>query len=453
MPFCGHVGGALTTTCELTVPWTHWYNAGNVNEFTASLGSTRTAASLCDKHNALYDPLLTPSSGAPFSLLGRAEDFEPVVELSVSKWYIPRWTHDFLDADKKPLGTIATVIKQWVGNILLNRSMNIAASATSSAQVQAASEINGIPTTLVCNLNGLTLDGLLPSIAAPKANAFTATNAIYVQGVAKLELSLFYDDFSTNPPTRKLAVKGSEGPFAFPVIEPGVEDIQAIGTLLERAPIATLLPPKAIASLLMVDFYNPVYSARRMSLMKYVPESAQFDASTKTYNVIEQFIANVRASPPASDSTSPEYEVLQLLATPDDTYTKEFTDRMNNYLARVAARFSPNLTATQEAIDEYMLLAEIRRQLFKGFEYSKPDGVGLDEFRLTLPIAAKPDPFVLANMTGTGDVEVMSEKEAIIVKGPSRKAHGLPYGHPTIGKWHAGASCPAQRQWVRRALV
>lgn len=77
---------------------------------------------------------------------------------------------------------------------------------------------------------------------------------MYVSGLAKLELSLFYDDFSTDPPTRKLAVQGSEGPFAFPIIEPGIEDIQAIGTLLDRSPIATLIPPKAIAALLMVDF-------------------------------------------------------------------------------------------------------------------------------------------------------------------------------------------------------
>lgn len=84
--------------------------------------------------------------------------------------------------------------------------------------------------------------------------SFTATNAMYVSGLAKLELSLFYDDFSTDPPTRKLAVQGSEGPFAFPIIEPGIEDIQAIGTLLDRSPIATLIPPKAIAALLMVDF-------------------------------------------------------------------------------------------------------------------------------------------------------------------------------------------------------
>lgn len=192
-----------------------------------------------------------------------------------------------------------------------------------------------------------------------------------------------------------------------------------------------------------------------MSLMKYVPESAKFDTSTKTYDVIDQFTANVRASPEASDPASPEYEVLQLLATPDDKYTTEFTDRVNNYLKCVASRFTTDLATKQAAIDEYMLLAEGRRRLFKGFEESKPDGVGLDEFRLTLPIATKPVPFVLTNMKETGDVEVMPEDEAIIVKGPLRMSHGLPAGHPTARREDTGggASCPAQRKWIRRALA
>jgi hypothetical protein len=100
------------------------------------------------------------------------------------------------------------------------------------------------------------IGGLIGSVLVANywLQLFVATNAIYTAGMAKLELSLFYDDFSTDPPTRKLAVRGSEGPFAFPVIEPGLEDIRAIGTLLGRKEIATLLPPKAIAALLMVDF-------------------------------------------------------------------------------------------------------------------------------------------------------------------------------------------------------
>lgn len=43
-----------------------------------------------------------------------------------------------------------------------------------------------------------------------------------------------------------LVVEGSEGPFAFPIIEPDLEDYQGIRTLLNRS---------VIAAMLMVDFW------------------------------------------------------------------------------------------------------------------------------------------------------------------------------------------------------
>lgn len=87
---------------------------------------------------------------------------------------------------------------------------------------------------------------------APPPQAYTASNNVYVAVVAALKLSLFYTDSDSTP---KLAVEGSEGPFAFPIIEPGLEDYQGIRTLISRSSVATLLSPKAIAAMLMVDFW------------------------------------------------------------------------------------------------------------------------------------------------------------------------------------------------------
>lgn len=84
--------------------------------------------------------------------------------------------------------------------------------------------------------------------------AYTIVNEVYVQAVNSLGLSLYYADFSTNPPTQKVAVKGSEGPFAFPIIEPGLEDYQGVKTLVNKSSIATLLPKKVITAMLMIDF-------------------------------------------------------------------------------------------------------------------------------------------------------------------------------------------------------
>ena len=79
-------------------------------------------------------------------------------------------------------------------------------------------------------------------------------NTVYKEIVDRLQLSLYYDDFSTTPPTRRLAVEGSEGPFALPIIEPGVEDYQGVATLVSRLSVVELISKKAIAAMLMVDF-------------------------------------------------------------------------------------------------------------------------------------------------------------------------------------------------------
>jgi hypothetical protein len=149
-----------------------------------------------------------------------------------------------------------------------------------------------------------------------------------------------------------------------------------------------------------------MYSERREALFKYVPDNAAFDSTTKTYNVLDQFTASVLASPSSSDPSSPEFEILQLLATPDDAYVETFTNRINAYLAAVNARVASNM---QAATDDYMVLAEGRRRLYKGREDQKPDGSGLNEFQLTLPMAMKPEPFPITRMTESGDVEVMPE--------------------------------------------
>ncbi|KAH8105193.1 hypothetical protein BXZ70DRAFT_510162 [Cristinia sonorae] len=403
-PFDGHVGGGIIMK-ELTVPWTHWFDSGNVGHFVRSLGSTRTQGSACDPHNVLHDPLFTPPSGSAFTLLSRAESLERVVENGVASWYRSRHQRDFIDpATNQPFPVITDVIQHWVGHILLNRAMNIATSATASEQViHSEADIAGLPRTLFFNGNALEI--VLPD-AGPET-AFGITNALYRQSVADLELSLFYRDRATG--TLKVAVAGTEGPFAFPIIEPGLEDYVGIQTLTVRATVAEILPRKAIAAMLMVDFWNPLYSSRREGLMKYVPKSAKFNPTTRAYNILDQFVANVRASPAASDPTSAESEILQLLATPDDTYIPLFTARVNTYLARVAARLNPRDSDVQSALDDYMVLAEGRRRIYRGREDAKPGGSGLNEFTLTLPRTQKDVPYT--RMREDAHVEVMSAED------------------------------------------
>ncbi|KAL0066173.1 hypothetical protein AAF712_006798 [Marasmius tenuissimus] len=455
-PFDGHIGGALIMK-ELTSPWTHWYNVSNVNEFRDSLGSTRDKPSRCDPYNALYDPLFTPPSGAPLSLLGRAEALEPVVRTATYKWYASRFSNNFIDPEtKQPRAVVTSPIGKWVGHILLNRSINIAACATSTAQVKAqAPNIDTFPMSLFVNINAL--QSVLPKVGNAQWDYNFETKA-YTTSVNELQSSLYYDDYSSDPPTRRLAVEGSEGPFPFPIIEPGIEDYQGVATLVTTS-TPKILPSKAIAAMLMIDFCNPIYSLARYELMQYIPDKAMYDEQTQIYDVLPNFVANVKASSASKVTGSPEHQILELLEVGDQDWETVFTERVNKYLDAVKTRLSDktDVTRATAAVQEYMVLAEGRRRLYKGWEHAKPDGSGLDEFRMTLPIAARPDPFPFSEMTETGDVvTVSSEKLKKIIwyrsGGQPNTRSFVADGHSIRSSIASTGGCPAYAAAARARL-
>lgn len=175
--------------------------------------------------------------------------------------------------------------------------------------------------------------------------------------------------------------------------------------------------------------------------MQYIPQHATFDPATRTYDVLPQFVASVRASPNALILGTGEHEILQLLDTPDDAWVSVFTDRVNRYLRQVNARLTgPDAAA---AVQDYMVYAEGRRRLYKGWENSKPNGVGLDEFRLTLPIAAQPDPFPLTEMTESGQIVVLKEVPRALARW-HRGNLDLDDQSAEQAHVHATGGCPAQ---------
>jgi len=184
-----------------------------------------------------------------------------------------------------------------------------------------------------------------------------------------------------------------------------------------------LPPPKAIAAMLMVDFCNPVYSARRERyLIKYLPSSAKLNVETNTYDVADQLIANLEASTASKDPKSPEAELLSLLNTPDDTWISTFTDWVNKYAGLVSGRLG-----AQDGVEDDMALADGRRRMYQGrvdkkpgdqitppigetpAEAKKPRGSGLNEFTLTLPTALVE--VLFTRMREDGYTEVMPKED------------------------------------------
>ncbi|CAE6513058.1 unnamed protein product [Rhizoctonia solani] len=430
-PFLGHIGGALIMK-ELRVPWPHWFDLSNIDEFQRSLGSTPTngsrtdeptavdgdlgaqesilaeGGSRADRSNLLHDSLF--GGNRAFSLLasGRAETLEGVITSSVWRWYLSRFALDFLNEVNRPHPVVAIPVKQWIEHILLNRSMNITSSATPSALVSRGRDIVALPITFFYNMNAL--HPLLPG--AGGIIGINVDQHLYKKAVGKLGLSI-YREAETNDGSwsRKIALQNTEGPFAFPIIEPGVEDYQAVRVLLSSKP--QLLPPKAIAAMLMVDFCNPIYSSRRENLLQYVPDVANYDEAKGRYDVLERFVANVRGSGRANNTGSPEQEVLQLLDISDNDYHTNFSARVDRYLDNVRDRLVKK-TSAGETIDGYMRLAEGRRRTYRARERDRAEsngrlGTGLNVFSLTLPFAAEMDPFPVSRMEEDGSVKSTEE--------------------------------------------
>ena len=127
--------------------------------------------------------------------------------------------------------------------------------------------------------------------------------------------------------------------------------------------------------------------------MKYLPQSATVSKSTDSngkdlyvYNVLEQFVGNLRASSATGDPSSAEFEMLQLLnQTSDKGYMGLFTARVNKYLGFIEDRLKGD---KQAAMDDFALLAEGRRRLYRGRE----DGNGLRQDERSNQVRRAPHP-------------------------------------------------------------
>lgn len=88
--------------------------------------------------------------------------------------------------------------------------------------------------------------------------------------------------------------------------------IQNITRLGDDATLG-LIPEKAFRALMMVDFWNPVYSWRRGVLMQYLPQKTNYDGE-KQYDLESSFTAAIRKSHyvNAANKDSPESNFLEL---------------------------------------------------------------------------------------------------------------------------------------------
>ena len=116
-----------------------------------------------------------------------------------------------------------------------------------------------------------------------------------------------------------LVTQKGEGKFRFTTLQASLED--AIGiSKMQKVPTGegqktiSLLRPHTLRALLLLDFWNPIYSWQRGVLMQYVPETTTLvqGSGDPSFDLEENFVTAIEVSSPAKEDGSPEQRFLKL---------------------------------------------------------------------------------------------------------------------------------------------
>jgi hypothetical protein len=344
-PFDSHVNGSLVMK-ELKAPWSNWQSV-----------------------RAHVDAALAPDDPVRQAPLFRDRKNAEVFQISVVQPGVSRWNRARLARARGPDGTVAD-IPYFMRQVLETTTVNLASSDLESRLVRPDDRV-ALPITFFLNSDALinTLD-LEPALAPP-----TVEGHLYLESLRRYDFALADEGFR----------EAGDTYFAFLVPEPAFEDLDVLRKLLE----AGVVTARFAASLLMVDFPNPIYSERRRRLMAYVPATARVTGQGSDLPAtMAAAIADAARTLPAD---SPEREFLAWWGVPEDRWRAECTARIERYVAAVVARL-----ATPAGFDDYVRLAESRRR-----EYRR---LPLNEFRLTLPTTSIPADAALLRMNEDGTV-------------------------------------------------
>jgi hypothetical protein len=159
--------------------------------------------------------------------------------------------------------------------------------------------------------------------------------------------------------------------FAFVVPERAVEDIETMGQAIERG----LITRRLAAALLMVDFPNPVFSARRATLLKHAPANARIMNGKSTYS--EDMAKAIIAAALNTPQGSPEKEFVDRWDKAK-TLPGKLADELEKYYDAIEQKLK-----TQNGFDDFVRLAESHRNRVRE--------TPLFEFPLLFPVTNIPE--------------------------------------------------------------
>ena len=315
-PFESHPTGNLLMK-ELKFPWLHWHSpAANIFEAAFDAGDPRQA------HR-----WFTQKAGAD------------VAEISVAMPSIERWTKARFRSLLGDEGVVSDA-RTVVGQVVQTGTVNLVTSRRASGAVAPGQEPVDLPPTFFVDVDALT--GEL-GLAAPPI--FEVSAELYLAGLEQFESALIDNGFRHPPEPDRFA----DTHFAFAVPERAFEDQVA----LREAIRIGLVTPRLAATLLMVDFTNPVFSGPRAALLTHAPEAARIEADASSYSA--DMADRILAAADGAGADSPERKFADLWQAGE-----QFQDAYNALLTAYYAALTQRLT-TQEGYFDFVRLAESRR--------------------------------------------------------------------------------------------
>jgi hypothetical protein len=333
-PFESHTSGTLLMK-ELEIPWNNWHSSeAEMPETVFPQDDVRRT-----------HPWFTEKQGA--------EDCETAVAVpSMRRWASARFQR-IIDAGGA-VGDPRRVLKQVLGT----PTVNLISSRAESHDPDAKEGVK-IPPTFFVSANALSSKAI--GLAAPPE--FNVSTENYKACIEKFDFKLSDGDgFEQKGDTR----------FAFFVPERAREDDAALEAAIEF----DLITPRLAAALLMVDFPNPIFSARREALLAHVPSSATIANQSSSFS--EEMANTILDKAESTPEGSPEREFAERWNV-GDHFAPAFNQLLGAYFAQAKER-----AATPDGFDDFTRLAESRRRRAK-------ETMPIIEFPLLFPVTNIPD--------------------------------------------------------------
>ncbi|KAL8724854.1 MAG: hypothetical protein Q9166_007708 [cf. Caloplaca sp. 2 TL-2023] len=391
-------------------PWLHWFSPDD----TAMLGSFSDVDKTIFQNTSW---LTSKPTSALFQNVSSPEVLEGFVSNGVSNLFQTRRDADFIDTNNMSPLAQPKNIARWVAHLLLTTTVNIRSSHLDHQKLIAP--IDHFYDNELLQLFG---NDIMPDITDID---FSFSYENYDAAVHALGLCLIQEvGKETSTPGKIQLPEGTLGggketnayhkrdfmvaqvgegrpgeTNPFHILTPSYEDAQGVLTMqnitrLGENEVLGLLSQEAFRAVMMVDFWNPIYSWRRGVLMQYIPTTVNFDGH-KAYDFESSFIANIRKSPYASQEhpDNPENQFLQSLEA-DVTSQRS---RIWAYLDKTTKRLK-----TSDGLTEHLTLAESRKRLYRPLP--------LDEFGYTLPYALEYNKKRPQEMTEQGDIQDVPQR-------------------------------------------